>query len=74
LQEGAENLRKARKDKKSIADVNSLVKQANAKLEDLNQQLQEVNTYLLMTSTEVTDGNGPSGNHTQHTGQWESSR
>ena len=69
LKEGAENLRKARKDKKSIADVNSLVKQANAKLEDLNQQLQEVNTYLLMTSTEVTDGSAGTGNNTQQAGR-----
>ena len=57
IKEGAENLRKATTDKKSLANVNSIVKKANTKLEDLNQELQEVNAYLLMTNT----NNTPSG-------------
>ena len=53
IKEGAENLRVAsKKDKKSLAEVNSIVKQANLKLERMNQELQEVNNFLVVTHTE----------------------
>ncbi|KAI0239240.1 Serine/threonine-protein kinase N2 [Lamellibrachia satsuma] len=50
IKEGAENLRKATTDKKSLANVNSIVKKANSKLEELNGELQEINAYLLSSS------------------------
>ena len=50
IKEGAENIRKAAGDKKSV-NVSAIVKQANSKLEVLNQELQELNTYLLLTSS-----------------------
>lgn len=52
LKEGAENLRKASKDKRSHADVERLVKQANIKLDALNLELQEVQNYLMFTTTD----------------------
>ena len=60
IKEGAENLRKASKDKKSLADVNSIVKQANVKLERLNQELQEVNNFLVVTAGEAPPGSSAS--------------
>ena len=51
IKEGAENLRKATSDKKSLENVNRLVKQANNKLEELHQELQELNAHLLVATT-----------------------
>jgi len=56
IKEGAENMRKATDDKKSLAHVNAIVKQANSKLEDLNIELQDVRTYLLTASGDVMSG------------------
>ncbi|XP_064648701.1 serine/threonine-protein kinase N2-like isoform X2 [Lineus longissimus] len=50
IKEGAENLRKATTDKKSLANVNSIVKQANNKLQELHQELNELNAHLLMAN------------------------
>ena len=53
IKEGAENLRAASKrEKRSTQEVNSIVKQANLKLERLNQELHEVNNFLVVTHTE----------------------
>ena len=46
--------------KKSLADVNSVVKKANSKLEELNGELQEINTYLLSSSAASTTGGSTS--------------
>ncbi len=54
LKLGMENLRKVTTDKKSMANLNSMVKKANTKLEELNDELQEVETFLLMTSASDT--------------------
>lgn len=55
IKEGAENLRKVTSDKKK-SHVNSIVKDANSKLEQLNEELQEVNAYLLMTNNHDAPG------------------
>ncbi|XP_054715930.1 serine/threonine-protein kinase N-like [Uloborus diversus] len=48
IKEGAENLRKATTDKKSLANINSIVKKANLKLHELQQELQDLNAYMLV--------------------------
>ncbi len=50
IKEGAENLRKVTTDKKSLDNVNKMVKQANSKLEELHQELQELNAHLLVAT------------------------
>lgn len=54
IKEGAENLRKVAKDKKSVSDVNHIVKKSNTKLSELQAELQELDAQLL-----VTQGNLP---------------
>jgi len=54
IKEGAENLRKVAKDKKSVSDVNHIVKKSNTKLTELQAELQELDSQLL-----VTQGNLP---------------
>jgi len=54
IKEGAENLRKVAKDKKSVSDVNHIVKKSITKLSELQAELQELDSQLL-----VTQGNLP---------------
>jgi len=54
IKEGAENLRKVAKDKKSVNDVNHIVKKSITKLSELQEELQELDSQLL-----VTQGNLP---------------
>ena len=51
IKEGAENLRKVAKDKKSVSDVNSIVKKSNSKLIELQQELQELESQMLVSTT-----------------------
>ena len=51
IKEGAENLRKVAKDKKSVSDVNSIVKKSNTKLTDMQQELQELESQILLSQT-----------------------
>jgi len=50
IKEGAEKLREATSDKKSLADVNTIVKKANNRLQELQQELNEMNLYLLVSN------------------------
>merc|ERR1719210_875824 len=54
IKEGAENLRKVARDKKSVSDVNHIVKKSINKLSELQAELQELDSQLL-----VTQGNLP---------------
>ncbi|XP_071480552.1 serine/threonine-protein kinase N2-like [Diadema antillarum] len=56
IKEGAENMRKVTTDKKSLANVNNMVKQANARLQELQQELNELNARIVVN----TDNTGPS--------------
>ena len=47
-------MRKVAKDKKSVSDVNHIVKKSNTKLSELQAELQELDSQLL-----VTQGNLP---------------
>lgn len=51
IKEGAENLRRATNDKKSQSTVSGLVKKANVRLSELQQDLQALNSYLLTPSS-----------------------
>ncbi|KAG8178722.1 hypothetical protein JTE90_023268 [Oedothorax gibbosus] len=57
IKEGAENLRKVTTDKKSLSNVNSIVKKANSKLHELQQELQELNAYMLVFQGHGSDLN-----------------
>ncbi|XP_064457993.1 serine/threonine-protein kinase N2-like isoform X1 [Ornithodoros turicata] len=59
IKEGAENLRRATTDRKSLAHVNSIVKKANSQLYDLRRQLSDLTADILVmqgrpTSAELT--------------------
>lgn len=49
IKEGAENLKKVTTDKKCLSNVNTMVKQSNNKLQELQQDLQELNAHILVT-------------------------
>ena len=57
IKEGAENLRKVAKDKKSVSDVNVIVKKSNSKLTELQQELQELESQILVSQgNDLTPG------------------
>lgn len=47
--EGAENLRRVATDKKSVSNVNVIVKKSNSKLTELQHELQELESQILMS-------------------------
>ncbi|XP_060600124.1 serine/threonine-protein kinase N2-like isoform X2 [Ruditapes philippinarum] len=51
IKEGAEKLREATSDKKSLAHVQTIVKKANNRLQELQQELNELSTYLLVSNS-----------------------
>ncbi|XP_077987173.1 serine/threonine-protein kinase N2-like [Glandiceps talaboti] len=59
IKEGAENLRKATTDKKSLANVNSIVKQANNKLQELQAELNELNAHIVSTGAVAIEEASP---------------
>ncbi|KAF5909412.1 serine/threonine-protein kinase N2-like isoform X2, partial [Clarias magur] len=48
IKEGAENLRKATTDKKSLAYVDNMLKKSNKKVEELHQELQELDAHIVV--------------------------
>lgn len=57
IKEGADNLRRVTTDKRSLSNVNSIVKKANSKLQELQQELQDLNAYILVTQGHSSDLN-----------------
>ncbi|GAB1606854.1 serine/threonine-protein kinase N2 isoform X1 [Argonauta hians] len=55
IKEGAERLKEVSTDKKSLSNINSLVKKANAKLAELREELQELNAYRISKNDSATD-------------------
>jgi len=49
VKEGAENMRRAYSDRKSVANVGTMIKNSVSRIEELNQELEDVRTLLLMT-------------------------
>uniref|UniRef100_A0A0L8I2Q4 protein kinase C n=1 Tax=Octopus bimaculoides TaxID=37653 RepID=A0A0L8I2Q4_OCTBM len=55
IKEGAERLREVSTDKKSLSNINSLVKRANNKLTELREELQDLNAYRISKNDSATD-------------------
>lgn len=55
LKEGAENLKKATTDKKQLANVENLLKKSNRKLEELQQEMNELDAYQIAKSGDGSD-------------------
>ncbi|XP_078604659.1 serine/threonine-protein kinase N2-like isoform X11 [Branchiostoma floridae x Branchiostoma japonicum] len=60
IKEGAEKVRKVTTDKKSLANVDSIVKKSNKKIQELHEQLQELNAHIVVSqsaseSADLTD-------------------
>lgn len=49
IKEGAENLKRVTTDRRALQDVSHMVKEANSKLSALQQELQEVDSQILLT-------------------------
>ena len=56
--EGAENLRKVATDKKSVSNVNVIVKKSNSKLTELQQELQELESQILVSQGHALNSSG----------------
>jgi len=56
IKEGAENLKRATKDKNSLARVRMIVNEAENTLHNLNEELKDVRTYLQMTQDNNSAG------------------
>ncbi|KAM6963099.1 serine/threonine-protein kinase N2-like [Aplochiton taeniatus] len=52
IKEGAENLRKATTDKKSLSYVDNLLKKSTKKVEELHHELQELNAHIVVKDPE----------------------
>jgi len=71
IKEGAENMRRATSDKKSLARVRTIVNEVNSTLQNLNQELNDVRTCLLMTNDVCTDHlSSPAPTTPQRPGTW----
>ncbi|KAK3750257.1 hypothetical protein RRG08_041286 [Elysia crispata] len=66
IKEGAEKLREASNDKKTIQHVSSIVKKANTKLQELHNELQELNAYLLVNCGSGTPAEQDMGHRRDH--------
>jgi len=65
IKEGAENLRRATTDKKSLSNVNTIVKKANSKLEELQNDLQELDAQILVTTGQTNSKTSTNGKEEQ---------
>ncbi|XP_066991906.2 serine/threonine-protein kinase N isoform X2 [Anabrus simplex] len=54
IKEGAEKLREVAKDRRSLADVATIVKKANYKLAELQAELQELESQIILTQGQGT--------------------
>lgn len=58
IMEGAENLRRVATDKKSVSNVNVIVKKSNSKLTELQQELQELESQILVSQGHTLNSSG----------------
>lgn len=58
IKEGAEKLREATTDRKSLADVAALVKKSNSRLADLQSDVQELESQIILTQGQGNAING----------------
>jgi protein kinase N len=59
IKEGAEKLREVAKDRRSLADVATIVKKANTKLAELQAELQELESQIILTQGQTTPSTPP---------------
>ncbi len=52
FQEGAEKLKCATNDKKSIGNLNNMLKESNFKIDSLKQELKDLNSFIVITQSE----------------------
>lgn len=52
LQEGAEKMRSASTDKKSLNSINQMIKESNIKIDELNQELSDLNSFIVISQSE----------------------
>ena len=69
IKEGAENMKKVTTDKKSLANVNIVVKQANTRLHELQQELNELNAHIVV-NTEDMEPSRPTSLRTSDAGRY----
>jgi len=64
MKEGAEAMRRAYGDRRSAANVGSVIKDSATRFDELSQELQEVQNFLLMmedVSSSAVPSSGPNG-------------
>ncbi len=56
LQEGAEKMRMATQatDKKRLNNLNTVIKETNVKIDELNQELLDLNSFMVITQSETS--------------------
>lgn len=54
LQEGAEKMRIATTDKKGLNNLNLVIKESNMKIAALNEELQDLNSFIVITQSETS--------------------
>lgn len=59
IKEGAEKLREVAKDRRSLADVATIVKKANNKLAELQAELQELESQIILTQGQTAPNTTP---------------
>ncbi|KAL1457073.1 hypothetical protein WDU94_001746, partial [Cyamophila willieti] len=64
IKEGAEKLREVARDRKSLSDVATIVKKSNSKLSELHNELQELESQIIMTQGQTVTS--PTNEH----GKW----
>lgn len=59
IKEGAEKLREVATDRKSLSDVQTIVKKSNSKISELKSELQELESQILLTQgNSISNGQG----------------
>jgi len=59
IKEGAEKLREVAKDRRSLADVATIVKKSNTKLAELQAELQELESQIILTQGQTASNTTP---------------
>ena len=52
FQEGAEKLKCATSDRKSIGNLNNMLKESNMKINSLTQELKDLNSFIVISQSE----------------------
>lgn len=63
IKEGAEKLREVARDRKSLSDVAHIVKKSNSKLSELQAELQELESQIILTQGQDSDQHSPKNGH-----------